>query len=98
MGHSCPSICVLVLALLDFDESLILYFQITEQARALLWSATRCAKDSSVGLYAPKPSAVLQWAEPGATPVRCARPSLTLAAAASFPTSALELVKVTQQE
>lgn len=68
--------------------------EITEQARALPWSATRCARDSSAGLCAPKPCAVPQWAEPGATPVRCALPSLILAAAASSPTSAPELVKM----
>lgn len=89
---------MLVLGLPDVDQSLILHFQITEQARVLLWSATRCARDSSAGLSAPKHSAVPQWAEPGATPVRCVLPSLTPAAVASFPTSAPELVKVRQQE
>lgn len=68
--------------------------EITEQARVLLWSATRCARDNSAGLSAPKHSAVPQWAEPGATPVRCVLPSLTPAAVASFPTSAQELVKM----
>lgn len=91
-------LCVLVLGLLDVDPSLILRFQITEQARVLLWSAIRCARDSSAGLSAPKHSAVPQWAEPGATPARCVLPSLTPAAVALFPTSAPELVKVRQQE
>lgn len=68
--------------------------EITEQDHVLLWSATRCARDSSVGLSAPKHSAVPQWAEPGATRVRCVLPSLTPAVAASFPTSAPELVKM----
>lgn len=68
--------------------------EITEQARVLLWSATRCARDSSAGLSAPKHSAVPQWAEPGATPVRCVLPSLTPAVVASSPTSAPELVKM----
>lgn len=76
-------------ALLDLSVK-----EITEQARVLLWSATRCARDSSAGLSAPKPSAVPPWAEPGATPVRCALPSPTLADEASSPTSALELVKM----
>lgn len=97
MGEELP-LCVLVLGLPDVDQSLFLRFQITEQARVLLWSATRCARDSSAGLSAPKHSAVPQWAEPGATPVRCVLPSLTPAAVASFPTSAPELVKVRQQE
>lgn len=96
-GEELP-LWVLVLGLLDVDQSLILRFQITEQARVLLWSATRCARDNSAGLSAPKHSAVPQWAEPGATPVRCVLPSLTPAAVASFPTSAQELVKVRQQE
>lgn len=47
-----------------------------------------------MGSSAPKHSAVPQWVEPGATPVRCVLPSLTPAVAASFPTSALELVKM----
>lgn len=68
--------------------------EITEQARVLPWSATRCARDSSAGLSAQKHSAVPQSAEPGATPVRCVLPSLTPAAGASFQTSARELVKM----
>lgn len=79
---------------LDSHGFPLLYFQITGQARASLWSATRCARDSSAGLSAQKPSAVPPWAEPGATPARCALPSPTPAAAASFPISAQELVKV----
>lgn len=79
---------------LDFHGFLLLYFQITGQAHASLWSATRCARDSSAGLSAPRPSAAPPWAEPGATPARCALPSPTPAAAASFPTSAQEPVKV----
>lgn len=68
--------------------------EITGQARASLWSATRCARDSSAGLSAQKPSAAPPWAEPGATPARCALPSPTPAAEASFPISARELVKM----
>jgi small neutral amino acid transporter SnatA (MarC family) len=86
--------CLMVLAFLDFHGILVLSFQITGQARVLLWSATRCAKDSSVGLSAQKRSAVPQWAEPGATPVRCVPLSLTPAVVASFQTFAQERVKV----
>lgn len=68
--------------------------EITGQARVLLWSATRCARDSSAGLSAQKLSAVPQWAEPGATHVRCALPSPTPVAEASFQISARELVKM----
>lgn len=85
---------VLGLAFLDFHGTFILCFQITEQDHVSPWSATRCARDSSAGSSAQKLSAVPQSAEPGATPVRCALPSLTPAAVASFPTSARELVKV----
>lgn len=67
--------------------------EITEQDHVSPWSATRCARDSSAGSSAQKLSAVPQSAELGATPVRCALPSLTPAAVASFPTSARELVK-----
>lgn len=86
-------LCVVVLAFLDF-HGILLYFQITGQAHVLLWSATRCARDSSAGLSAQKLSAVPQWAEPGATLVRCALPSPTPVAEASFQISARELVKV----
>lgn len=68
--------------------------EITGQVHVLLWSATRCARDSSVGLSAPKPSAVLLWAEPGDTRARCVLPSPTPVAGASFQISALELVKM----
>lgn len=84
----------MVLAFLDFHGILLLYFQITGQAHVLLWSAIRCARDSSAGLSAPKRSAVPQSAEPGATPVRCALPSPTRVAEASFQIFAQELVKV----
>lgn len=68
--------------------------EITGQAHVLLWSAIRCARDSSAGLSAPKRSAVPQSAEPGATPVRCALPSPTRVAVASFQIFAQELVKM----
>lgn len=68
--------------------------EITGQAHVLLWSATRCARDSSAGLSAQKHSAVPQSAEPGATPVRCAPPSPTPAAEASYQISAQEPVKM----
>lgn len=68
--------------------------EITGQAHVLLWSATRCARDSSAELFAPRHSAVPRWAEPGATPVRCAPPSPTPAAEASFQISAREPVKM----
>lgn len=68
--------------------------EITGQAHVLLWSATRCARDSSAGLSAQKHSAVPPSAGPGATPARCALPSLTPAAEASSPISAQELVKM----
>lgn len=86
--------CMIVPAFLDFHGILLLYFQITGQARVLLWSATRCARDSSAGLSVQKHSAVPRWAAPGATPVRCAQPSPTPVGAASFQISAQELVKV----
>lgn len=92
MGHRVP--LLEGSGFLDFHGFLLLYFQITGQARASLWSATRCARDSSAGLSAQKPSAAPPWAEPGATPARCALPSPTPAAEASFPISARELVKV----
>lgn len=68
--------------------------EITGQAHVLLWSAIRCARDSSAGLSAPKRSAVPQSAEPGATLVRCALPSPTRVAVASFQIFAQELVKM----
>lgn len=68
--------------------------EITGQAPVLLWSATRCARASSVGLSARKHSAVPQSGEPGATPARCVLPSPTPAAVASFPTFARALVKM----
>lgn len=68
--------------------------EIIGRARVLPWSATRCARDSSAGSSAQKLSAAPPLAEPGATPVRCAPPSLTPAAEASFQTSARELVKM----
>lgn len=86
-------LCVEVLAFGDFHRTL-LSFQITGRGRALQWSATRCARDSSAGSSAPRRSAVPQWAGPGATLVRCVLPSPTPAAEASSPTSAPEPVKV----
>lgn len=68
--------------------------EITGRGRALQWSATRCARDSSAGSSAPRRSAVPQWAGPGATLVRCVLPSPTPAAEASSPTSAPEPVKM----
>lgn len=47
-----------------------------------------------MGLSAQKRFAVPQLAEPGATPVRCALPSLTPVAVASYQTSAQEHVKM----
>lgn len=68
--------------------------EITGQALVLLWSATRCARDSSAGSSAQKRSAVPQSAEPGATPARCAPPSPTPVAEASFQISVQEPVKM----
>lgn len=68
--------------------------EITGQAHVLLWSATRCARDSSAGLSAQKHSAVPRWAEPGATRARCAPPSPTPVAEASFQISVREPVKM----
>lgn len=68
--------------------------EITGRAHVLLWSATKCARGSSVGLSAQKHSAVPLWEEPGATPVRCAQPSHTRVVVVSFQTSAQELVKM----
>lgn len=87
-------LCVMVPAFLDLHGILLLYFQITGRAHVLLWSATRCARDSSAGLSAQKHSAVPPWAEPGATPVRCAPPSPTPVVEASFQISVQEPVKV----
>lgn len=86
--------CVNLPAFLDLHGILLFYFQITGQVHVLLWSATRCARDSSAGLSARKRSAVPRSAAPGATPVRCVPPSPTPVAAASFQISAQELVKV----
>lgn len=68
--------------------------EIIGQVHVSLWSATRCARDSSAGSSAQKLSAVPQSDAPGATPVRCALPSPTRVAEASFQISAQELVKM----
>lgn len=93
LGHSCSS-AYWFLLFRTCIEFFFFVFQITGQAHVLLWSATRCARDSSVGLSAQKRSAVPPSAEPGATPVRCALPSPTPVAVASSQISAQELVKV----
>ena len=77
-----------------FMEFSFCIFQIIGQVHVSLWSATRCARDSSAGSSAQKLSAVPQSDAPGATPVRCALPSPTRVAEASFQISAQELVKV----
>lgn len=71
--------------------------QITGQARASPRWTSRCARASWQALCAPSPCAVPPWGGPGATPVRCALPSPSPAAAASSRISALGPAKVSSR-